>query len=1107
MTDKIIDFCIKNKFFVILLAIAVVIWGIWSINNIPLDALPDLSDTQVIIYSKWDRPPQLIEDQVTYPIVSSLLGAPKVKDIRAFSDYGFSYVYVIFEDNVDVYWARSRVMEYLSKVIPSLPEGVKLELGPDATGIGWIYEYALVDESGKNSLADLRSFQDWYLKYILQSVKGVAEVASVGGFVKQYQILVNQDKLIAYGIPVTDIIMRVKESNQEMGARLLEFTGREYMLTVKGYISKKEDIENIVIKNINGIPVKIKDVANVQIGPEIRRGVAELDGKGEVVGGIVIMRYKENALKVIQRVKEKLTNVKLPEGVKLVTTYDRSILIEESIKTLRKKVIEQMLVVAIVIILFLLHISSSMVPIIALPIAVIVSFIPLYFMRLTSNIMSLGGISLAIGAMVDASIVVVENVHKRLGDLASDGINDNYKITVIDAIKEVARSSFYSLLVMAVAFIPIFTLEGFEGRLFKPLAFTNNLSMFFSAILSVTLVPVITVIVIRTVKFDFNPKWLSNFLNFIFIGKIHKEEDHPVSSFIFRIYTPAVKSTLKKPYLIVIIALFISILTIPFFFMIGKEFMPPLNEGTLLFMPTTLPGISITEATKIVQIQDKIIRSFPEVETVFGKVGRAETSTDPAPFSMMETTIVLKPQREWRKKERWYSKIVPEFLKAPLRIFWPEIITVEELISEMDKKLQLPGIINSWTFPIKGRIDMLTTGVRTVVGVKLYGNNLQQIEKIGNEIEKKIIKIKGTRSVFSEKTGGGFFVNFKIKREELARHGLTVEEVNMLISSVLGGENITYTIEGRERYPVNIRYPRELRDNISKIKNIVIPVKVNSGFNKAMGGMSDNLSVKNESNSFIRLSQIVDIEVAIGPSMIRNENGMLAGYIFIDVGDRDIGSYVNEIKKIIKKNIKLPNGYYYTISGQYEFMERVKERMLFVIPLTSLLIFILIYFSTRSYTKTFIILLMEIPSSLVGVIWALLILQYNISLGVWCGIVALLGLDAETGMFLQLFLDLSYDKRKNEDKINSISDIREAVLEGTVNRIRPRIMTVGTTFIGLLPIMLSQTYEVGSDLMKRIAAPMAAGVFSSFLVELFVYPAFYFIWRSYEFKKQNRVQS
>lgn len=1077
MIEKIIDWSAKNKIFIFLGVIGMIAWSIWAIKNIPLDAIPDLTDTQVIVYTKWDRPPQVIEDQVTYPIVSALLGAPKVKDIRAFSDYGFSYVYVIFEDGTDVYWARSRVMEYLSKVSQTLPQDAKVELGPDATGVGWIYEYALKDESGRHSLEELRTFQDWHLKYALQSVKGVAEVASIGGYVKQYQVIVDPVALQQYKIPLPMVVNAVKISNQQTGARVIEFSGTEYMLTVKGYITKKEDIEKAVLKTVNGVPVTIKNIAIVEEGPDIRRGVAEYNGTGETVGGIVVMRYSENALNTINRVKERLSQIQLPEGVKLISVYDRSELINRAVDTLKKKLVEEMLVVSLVILIFLLHFPSAIIPIITLPIAVLFAFIPMHYMKLTSNVMSLGGIAIAIGAMVDAAIVVVENAHKELAKWQEEGRKGDYHAVLINAIKEVARPSFFSLIVIAVAFIPIFSLEGIEGRLFKPLAFTKNFAMFFAAILAITFDPAVRMLFTRIENYNFKPAWLSSIVNTVFIGKIHSEEKHPISKFLFKIYGPVVDAVLRHPYRVVIGAVLAFVLTVPGFFMLGKEFMPPLNEGSILYMPVTLPGISIAQAQELLTAQDKLLKSFPEVLTVFGKAGRAETSTDPAPLSMMETTVLLKPQNEWRHKDRWYS-FLPNFMKHPLSVIWPNRITWDELISEMDEKLKMPGAVNAWTMPIKGRIDMLTTGIRTPVGIKIYGDDLSIIEKIGKEIESHISMVKGTRSAFAERTVGGYFINFNLNRDAIARYGLSIEDVSTNIMAAIGGENITQTIEGRERFPVNVRYPRELRNDIEKLKRTYIATP---------------------SGAQIPLYQVAEIKTESGPGMIRDENGRLSGYVYVDVTGVDLGTYVDNAKKMLKEKISLPAGYSIQFSGQYEFMERVKDRMKVVLPLTLFIIFILLYMSTRSYTKTFIILL-AVPFSLIGAVWILVLLGYNLSIGVWSGIIALLGVDAETGIFMLLYLDLSHDEMKKKGLLNTIDDLKAAVHHGAVKRIRPKMMTAAVLFIGLLPIMWAQSYEIGADVMKRIAAPMVGGIFTSFLMELLVYPAIYFIWKKKEFK-------
>ena len=998
--------------------------------------------------------------------------------MRAFSDYGFSYVYVIFEDGTDVYWARSRVLEYLSKIQSSLPQGVKTEMGPDATGVGWVYQYALVDKTGKNSPEQLRAFQDWHLKYALQSVNGVAEVASIGGFQKQYQVVVDPNALLSYKIPITLVVDAIRNSNETAGARLLEFSGAEYMVNIGGYIKNISDIENTVLKtSMDGTPVRIVDVAKVRLGPDIRRGVSDFNGIGEAPGGIVVMRYGENAFNVIKEVKEKIKQIALPEGVEVVAVYDRSELIQRSVDTLRKKLLEEMAVVSLVILIFLFHLPSAFIPIILLPAAVLLSFIPMKMMGLTANIMSLGGIAIAIGAMVDAVIVIIENVHKKLAHWREEGEIGDHKEVMLEAIKEVGGPAFFSLLVIAAAFIPIFTLEAMEGRLFKPLAYTKNFGMLFAAVLAITLGPALIMLIIKVKKVSFKPLWLREFTNRFLIGEIHSEEKHPVSKTLFKYYGPAVDFVLKKPKLVIGLALALMLATVPVYFLLGREFMPPLNEGSILYMPTTLPGISVTQASQLLQVQDKILKSFPEVISVFGKAGRADTATDPAPFSMMETTVLLKPQQEWREKKRWYSPL-PDFLKAPFRFFQSDRLSWEELIAQMDAAMKLPGQVNAWTMPIKGRIDMLTTGVRTPIGIKIYGDNLTVIERLGKEIEAEVSQIKGTRSVFAERTAAGYFINFKIKRNEIARYGLSVAEVQMNLMAAIGGENITHTIEGRERYPVNVRYPRDLRDDIDKLKKTYI------------AGMN---------GSQIPISQVADIEVATGPGMIRDENGKLTGYVYVDVAGRDLGSYVDEAKKIVKEKIKLPAGYSAEFSGQFEFMERVKAKMAVVLPLTLFLIFMLLYINTKSFTKTFIVLL-AVPFSLVGVVWILFLLGYNLSIGVWCGIIALLGVDAETGVFMLLYLDMAYKEKKD------VNDLKDAIHNGAVKRIRPKMMTVLTTFVGLLPIMWAASHEIGADVMKRIAAPMVGGIFTSFIMELLVYPAIYLLWKSRKLISKTKAQ-
>lgn len=1088
MIEKLIRICATNRFMTLTITAALVFAGLWSMNRIALDALPDLSDTQVIVYSKWDRSPDIVEDQVTYPIVSALLGAPKVKDIRGFSDFGYSYVYVIFDEGTDLYWARSRVLEYLSKIQSQLPQGVTTELGPDATGVGWVFQYALVDKSGKHSLADLRSLQDWTIRYQLQSVPGVAEVASLGGFVRQYQITVDPNKLAAYGIPLMRVMEAVRSSNNEVGARLVEWSGTEYMVRAHGYIRNIADLEQIVVKNdARGTPVLLRDVANIQLGPEMRRGIADLNGEGDTASGVVVMRQSEDALAVIHRVKARLAEIQktLPEGVKIVTTYDRSDLIERSIHTLKHELLLEMIIVSLIILIFLWHLPSALIPIATIPAAVILSFIPMKIFGINANIMSLGGIAVAIGALVDAAVVVVENAHKKLEAWEANGRQGDYKEVLIRAVQEVGRPSFFSLLVIALSFMPIFALVAQEGRLFRPLAFTKNFAMAISAVLAVTLAPALMLLVIRLKKFEFRPRWLASVVNAVAVGTIHREENHPISRLLFKLYTRPAKFVLRHPRMVIGAALLVVLFTIPIYQKLGHEFMPPLNEGSILYMPTTLPGISVAQAQALLQRQDQLLKSFPEVERVFGKAGRAETSTDPAPFSMMETTVILKPESEWRTRPRWYSKW-PDFMKPLFRPLWPETLSWDELVNEMNTKLTLPGQTNAWTMPIKNRIDMLTTGIRTPVGVKIFGADLGEIEKIGEHIEGILQKVPGTRSVYGERVAGGYFVDFDLNREQIARYGLTVKDVQDVIMTAIGGENVSTSIEGRERYPINIRYPRELRDDVDKLARTLVSLPNSSD----MGGAAPRVGEA----SMVPLGQLATIKLVQGPAMIRDENGRLSGYVYVDVdtAKRDIGGYVEEAKKAVDAELKLQPGYLLQWSGQYEAMARVREKMKVVLPLTLFIVFLLIYMNTQSFAKTAIVLL-AVPFSAVGAIWLLYFLGYNMSIGVWVGLIALLGLDAETGIFMLLYLDLAHDERVAAGTLRTRDDLNEAILHGAVQRVRPKVMTVACAFFGLVPIMWSM--GAGADVMKRIAAPMIGGLFTSFIMELLVYPAIYLLWR------------
>jgi Cu(I)/Ag(I) efflux system membrane protein CusA/SilA len=1078
MINRIIEFSAHNRFMVFLFTAVAILLGWYSLRNTKVDAIPDLSDTQVIIYSKWDRSPDIIEDQVTYPITSSLLGMPKIKDIRGFSDFGYSYVYVIFEEGTDIYWARSRTLEYLSSILPRLPQGVETELAKDETAVGWVYQYALIDKTGRYSLDQLKTYQDWYLRYALQSVPGVAEIAPVGGFVRQYQVNIDPNKLLAYKIPVDSVVEAVRKGNNDVGGRLVEFSGREYMVRGRGYVHSLADLEKIVVSNnsATGTPILVRDLGTATLGPDLRRGIAEHDGEGEVVGGIVIMRFGENAEKVIQRVREKITEIEptLPPGVQIVTTYDRADLIERSLENLKGTLKEELIIVSIVIIIFLWHIPSALIPIATIPIAILLSFIPMQSLGLTANIMSLGGIAVAIGAMVDASVVVVEQIHKKLEYWEAEGRPTDYRDVIVTAIKEVGGPSFFALLVIAVSFLPVFTLEAQEGRLFKPLAFTKNFVMAIAAILAITLGPAIAMLVIRQKKFEFRPRWLAWLVNVVAVGKIHSEEKHPISRPLMRLYHPIVEFALEHKWTVVIAAVLVVVLTVPVFFRLGSEFMPPLDEGTLLYMPTTLPGISVAEAQKILQVQDKILMSFPEVDHVFGKSGRAETATDPAPFSMGETVVVLKPHDQWPMKDRWYSNRTPEWLQRILRHAWPDRIAMQELIygpGGMNEALQLPGISNAWTMPIKARIDMLTTGVRTPLGIKILGSDLGKIEEIGANIEMALKDIPGTTSVFAERTTGGYFLDFDIKRDALARYGLAIDDVEMVLTSSVGGERVTTTVEGRERYPVNVRYLRDYRSDIGTL-------------NRAL--------VRTPSGAQVPMAQLADIKLRSGPGMIRDENGRLSGYVYVDVTGRDIGGYVLDAKKAVFDKVKVPPGYQLVWSGQYEYMERVKERLKLVVPITLFIVFLLLYFNTRSIAKTFIILL-AVPFSAVGAVWFLYLLGYNMSIAVWVGLIALLGVDAETAVFMLLYLDLAYHDAKQKGQMRSWDDLRESIVHGAVKRLRPKVMTVACMGFGLVPIMWST--GAGADVMKRIAAPMIGGIFTSFLLELVVYPPIFAIWK------------
>jgi Cu(I)/Ag(I) efflux system membrane protein CusA/SilA len=1034
---RIIAASARNPFLVFAAAILSIAGGIWALHRTALDALPDLSDVQVIIATDWEgRSPDLVEDQVTYPISTRFIAAPKVKFVRGESMFGKSFVYVIFEDGTDIYWARSRVIEYLNSVRTSLPEGVNPVIGPDATGVGWVYEYALVDESGKNNLADLRSFQDWHLRYALESVKGVAEVAPVGGFVRQYQIDLDPNKLVAYGISLADVVAKIRTSNNDVGGKVFEVGSTEYYVRGRGYIKSTGDIENIPLKVEKGVPVYVRNVGTVHFGPDLRRGVAELDGRGEVVGGIVVMRYGENALDVIDGIKKKMAEIapSLPPGVRIVPTYDRSDLIDHAISTLREKLIEESIVVALVCLVFLWHVRSALVAIITLPIAIILSFLPMQGLGLTSNIMSLGGIAIAIGAMVDAAIIMVENAHKYLEHFRDEHGRDpaaHERIEVIiAAAQSVGRPLFFSLLVITVSFLPVFSLTGQEGRLFKPLAFTKTFSMFFAALLGVTLVPVLMVLLVR--------------------GKITPEVKNPLNRLLIWLYRPVVHFVLRYRWLTLLGAAVVLTATVYPFRKIGKEFMPPLNEGTILFMPTAVPGMAIGEATRILQLQDRLLREIPEVDRVFGKAGQAETPTDPAPLSMFETVVTLKPHEQWRAGMTW-----------------------EKIIAEMNAKLKVPGMANLFWMPIQTRTEMLTTGFRSVLGIKVFGPDLGKIQDVGVQIEKALADFPSTRGVFAERTTGGYFLDFTVKREEAARYGLTAGDINDIVESAIGGKTIGTTVEGRERYPISVRYARDFREDLDALKRVLVTTP---------------------SGAQVPISALADIDFRTGPPSIRNENGQLVGFVFVDLTTEDVDAYVTGAAERIRERVTFPAGTYMQWAGQFEYLKSAEKRLALVVPFTVALIFLLIYLSTKSVARTAIVLL-AVPFSLVGAFWFLYLLDYNLSVAVWVGLIALAGLDAETGVVMLLYLDQAWDKFKAAGRLRTPADLHDAVVEGAVQRIRPKIMTVCAILFGLLPILRSPSTQVGADMMKRIAAPMIGGVITSAVLELMLYPAIYVLWR------------
>ncbi len=1060
MIEIVIERCARNRFLVFAVVLLATLAGIYSLRHIPLDAVPDISDVQVIVYTPWEgRSPDLIEDQVTYPIVTALLSAPRVKTVRGISDFGYSYVYAIFEDGTDIYWARSRVLEYLQQIARRLPEDASPALGPDASGVGWVFTYALVDDSGRRDLSELRALQDWHLRYALASVPGVAEVAGVGGFVRQYQVNVDPQRLSAYGISIREVMERIRLSNRDVEGRVLEMGGREYMVRSRGYLRGTEDLRRIVVDARGGTPVLLGDVAQINLGPDIRRGMVELDGRGEVVGGIVVMRHGENALRVIRAVKEKIAQITpgLPEGVRIVPTYDRSELILLAIGTLQKTLLIEIAAVSLVVILFLFHFRSALVPILALPVAVAVCFIPMMLLGIPSNIMSLGGIALSIGVLVDAAIVMVENGVRRV---AEAGNSASRREVLVRSCLQVGRGLFFALLIILVSFAPVFLLEAQEGRLFRPLAFTKTFAMAAATILAVTFVPVLMTV-------------------FLSRGRIRAESENPVSRFLHRLYEPVLRLALRRRKTTLLLNALLIPLSIALGLGAGSEFMPPLYEGTIFYMPVSAPGISVTEAGRLLAIQDRILKSFPEVERVFGKAGRAETATDPAPFSMMETTVLLKPRDEWRRVKNDFASW-PSALR-PLAAFFlgqERTLTYEELVAEMDRAMRFPGLQNSWTMPIRARIDMLTTGIRTPVGVKVFGPDLQTVEEIGLRIEAALKDLAGTRSVFAERAAGGYFVDIDIRREAIARYGLTVAEVQDVIQSAIGGMNLTRTVEGRARFPVNLRYPRELRDDVERFERVLVPVRPSGG--QAMESAGRPVAQ-------IPLAQLADISVRSGPAMIRNEDGLLAGYVFIDVAGRDLGGYVEEARRIVREQVALPPGTFLSWSGQYEFQLRARERLQILLPVVFFVILILLYLAFRSLAESLTLMVAVVYAMTGGVILQVL-LGYNFSVAVWVGYIALYGIAVETGVVMVLYLQEALDRRVKQGSV-SPRDILDATLEGSVLRLRPKVMTVATTLIGLLPILGSS--GVGADVMKPIAAPIVGGLVTSTLHVLIVTPVIF----------------
>ncbi|MDR3734260.1 MAG: CusA/CzcA family heavy metal efflux RND transporter [Acidobacteriaceae bacterium] len=1074
MIEWIIEFSIRHKLAIILAVAAASAFGWWSIEHTRLDALPELGDTQVIIFSRWNRSPDLVEAQVTYPIVTAMLGAPHVKTVRGVSDFGYSYVYVIFDDNTDLYWARSRTLEYLAGVLGRLPEGVKTELGPDATSLGWVFQYALVDSTGQHSLSELRSYQDWNLHYRLTSVPGVADVAPVGGFTRQYQVNVDPDRLRAYGITITQVVNAVREGNNESSARMLDFGGTEYMIRGRGYAASSDDFGNIAVTTTqDGSVIRVRDLGDVVEGPDLRRGVADLDGAGDVVSGIVLMRGGENALEVIDRVKARLKEIQpgLPSGVKIVPIYDRSELIHRTIDSTKQTILEVVITVALIVLVFLWHFPSASIPLVTMPAAVLLSFIPFRLMGVSVNVMSLAGIAIAFGELIDASIVVVEQTHKKLEQWEKEGSRGSRSDVVLSAVKEVTRPTFFALLVIAVSFLPLWTLEGEQGRLFRPLVYTKTLAMVAAAVLAITFDPALRLLLTRVSRFHFRPAWLCKLVNSLLVGRIRPEESNWISRSLMRIYEPAVLWTLHHKWVIFTGAAVLIVATVPVFLSLGSEFMPPMDEGAILYMPTSAPGISIAQARQVLQTTDMALKQFPEVDRVLGKAGRAETATDPAPLSMIETLITLKPRSEWRHVPTWYSAWAPEWVKSALRHITPDTISSEELINQMNSVLKVPGLSNAWTMPIRGRVDMLTSGIRTPVGLKISGDDPAEIQKIGEQVTAVLPSIRGTRGVFSERTNEGHFLDVAWRRDELARYGISIDTAEEVLTNAAGGDNVSTAYQGLARYPVNVRYMRDFRSSADALGRILVPA----------GGQRQ-----------IPIGELATITCEDGPAMIRDEDGMLTGYVYIDLTGRDAGSYVAEAARALKDKMKLPAGYAISWEGQSEEIMRANRRLQIIVPVTLGIVILLILMSTRSVMKTVIVLL-AVPFSAIGAVWSIYLLHYNMSVAVWVGIIALLSIDAETGVFMLLYLDLAFEESMKCGTLRTLADLRRVIRYGAAKRLRPKFMTFATTCIGLIPVMWS--IGTGSEVMKRIAAPLVGGIFTSFMLELLVYPVIYELWK------------